>query len=417
MRKYILSPFPYYGGKNRMAGLIVDMLNYRDTSIYIEPFGGACRTLLNKPYHQSEVYYDTGIGLCTFFRIVQNEETCTKLQELLLRTEPSEYEFWKSLKYKANAEKKLLRITTDSLKKYISRIKRNATNVNSINAVRQLRRAILNLDIQGIIDGIMELEPWVDQQERNVLEESLEVYQRFWDIGEELYWDVYEKGREQAEKELKEESGTVTEKQARIEKAGRVSAFEAVENLEEPMEFDLDEKIQLAAATFETFYFSRDGMGLSYSENRGENIRAYCKKIEELGEIGHRMRNVKIFNSDACFLLDKELQKENSYLMNPNVMMYLDPSYLSVEDVETGRKGGKNLGSSYDSSFGLREHKKLLDNIIGAKAKILLSNYDVEPYKSRLTEEKGWHRYEYETKTSVGGTKNNKRVEVLWYNY
>ncbi len=44
-----LSAFNYYGGKARMAPLICDLLDYDTTDIYIEPFGGGARTLLNKP--------------------------------------------------------------------------------------------------------------------------------------------------------------------------------------------------------------------------------------------------------------------------------------------------------------------------------------------------------------------------------
>lgn len=415
MRKHTLSPFPYYGGKGRMADLIADMLNYKDTNVYIEPFGGACRTLLNKPPHQFEMYCDTSIGLCTFFEIVQNEKTCMKLQEQLLSITPSEITFWESLKYKAGIEQTLLSEITKALKKYVLEIKRNSTNLNVINEAKILRKAILNLDIESIICGIGKLKALVGQSERGTLEYVEEVYQMFWKAGETRYWDAYEKGRKRAENEQIKGFEKASEKEARIEKAGRMNAFGVLESLVEPKELNLEESLKLAAATFQTFYLSRDGMGVSYSESRGEDIKAYIRKIDELSNIGMRMKDVSILNN-AWLVLDKELSGGN-YLNNPNVMMYLDPSYLSVADKETGRKGGKNLGSVYDTSFGLKQHEKLVENIKGAKAKILVSNYDVEPYNNNLTEENGWHRYEYETKTTVGGARDNKRTEVLWYNY
>ena len=60
MRTNPLSIVPYYGGKAKMASFIADMLEYKDTSLYIEPFGGGCRTLLNKPRHEKEIYNDKG---------------------------------------------------------------------------------------------------------------------------------------------------------------------------------------------------------------------------------------------------------------------------------------------------------------------------------------------------------------------
>lgn len=65
----VLSPFSFYGGKAKMSSLIVDMLDYNNTDIYIEPFGGACRVLLNKPRHREEIYNDFGAGLYSFFHV------------------------------------------------------------------------------------------------------------------------------------------------------------------------------------------------------------------------------------------------------------------------------------------------------------------------------------------------------------
>ena len=60
--KKVLSPFPYYGGKARMCGRICSLLDYDTTELYIEPFGGGCRTLLNKRRHAEEIYNDFSYG-------------------------------------------------------------------------------------------------------------------------------------------------------------------------------------------------------------------------------------------------------------------------------------------------------------------------------------------------------------------
>ena len=52
MSRKLLSPFGFYGGKSKMAVTICSMIDYNNTDIYIEPFGGACRVLLNKKPHK-----------------------------------------------------------------------------------------------------------------------------------------------------------------------------------------------------------------------------------------------------------------------------------------------------------------------------------------------------------------------------
>ena len=89
--------------------------------------------------------------------------------------------------------------------------------------------------------------------------------------------------------------------------------------------------------------------------------------------------------------------------------MYLDPSYLDPEEE-------KNLGEVYHTSYNYQMHEQLLREItsIDTQAKILISNYDVPLYNQYLC---NWQRIEYETYTSVGSRKGNRRLEVLWKNY
>ena len=53
-----LTLFGYYGGKARLAKYIAELLDYDNTDVYIEPFGGAGSVLLNKPPHKVEIYSD-----------------------------------------------------------------------------------------------------------------------------------------------------------------------------------------------------------------------------------------------------------------------------------------------------------------------------------------------------------------------
>ena len=79
-----ISPFPYYGGKARMAEFIAERLDYDNTNTYVEPFGGAARVLLNKPRHDIEIYNDYSTCLTTFFEVMADEEKTEELIALLL---------------------------------------------------------------------------------------------------------------------------------------------------------------------------------------------------------------------------------------------------------------------------------------------------------------------------------------------
>ena len=67
-----ISIAPYYGGKGRMAHFIADRLNYDDSDIFVTPFGGMCRVLLNKPRHKVECYNDYSAGLTALMRILSD---------------------------------------------------------------------------------------------------------------------------------------------------------------------------------------------------------------------------------------------------------------------------------------------------------------------------------------------------------
>ena len=79
-----ISPFPYYGGKARMAEFIAERLDYDSTSVYIEPFGGAARVLLNKPRHDVEIYSDYSKCLSIFFDVMTDKVKTEELIEKLL---------------------------------------------------------------------------------------------------------------------------------------------------------------------------------------------------------------------------------------------------------------------------------------------------------------------------------------------
>lgn len=67
---WAVSPFPWFGGKQRLARRIVDLLPPH--LVYVEPFGGACAVLLSKPRARLDVYNDRDEGLVNFFRVLRD---------------------------------------------------------------------------------------------------------------------------------------------------------------------------------------------------------------------------------------------------------------------------------------------------------------------------------------------------------
>ena len=76
-----------------MARFIADKLNYDDSHIYIEPFGGACRTLLNKPRHRTEIYNDYGEGVCAVISMLSDPKLSDEFIHGLYETEYSKEQF------------------------------------------------------------------------------------------------------------------------------------------------------------------------------------------------------------------------------------------------------------------------------------------------------------------------------------
>ncbi|MDD5304672.1 MAG: DNA adenine methylase [Elusimicrobia bacterium] len=75
-------PFPWFGGKDRLARAIVDLIPSH--LCYVEPFGGGASVLFAKRPSPLEVYNDLNGGCVLFFRILRDQPGA--LQERLALT-------------------------------------------------------------------------------------------------------------------------------------------------------------------------------------------------------------------------------------------------------------------------------------------------------------------------------------------
>lgn len=369
MTKNVLSIIPYYGGKAKLAPLICDMIDYENTDIYIEPFGGGARVLLNKPRHKRDIYCDSSLGLNALFECLSKNDTALKLIDDLLQTEPSEELFNWALKYRNSFDDDLAQIALDELKAFVKEICYKCNTPKDY-----LKFVRYNLDYDVLHKKMSETE---------------------WEIFLALskkYLDVFNK------------DGV-------INSAG-ISYYD---NLQE-----------LAKATFIVYQLSYSGNGKGISKMKIANVDAYYRAVNNLYETMERLEGIQTVCADAQIAFFKNLfnvkdvADKNTifsmsrYLNDERVMMYLDPSYLKPEDEK------KDLGVKfYKQSWSASQHKAFLKLIRDAKCRILLSNYDLQLYDDYLLDYKNWHRLKIDTTTSFASksSKDNSRTEVIWYNY
>lgn len=427
-----LSIAPYYGGKGRMAHFIADRLNYDDTDIFVTPFGGMCRVLLNKPRHKIECYNDYSSGLTALMSILSDPAKSVEfIHRLDDETTYSEEEFNKQKVIFDYAEKDLEQQERGKL----ARLLRDNDIVSAVT-------------VNSLIDeiGLHPLPPKSPvkaKRKRLVREKTDPVSDPVKDALERLQTHIKDDVifRKRFQIQLENWIGLFRQKRAGIlERSNDIGG-------------DCYSDMDLAIATYVVFQQSRDGMGETWSAEKFKSNAQYKSHVARLFDCAERLEGVEVFQIDAVDFfrefkfIDVNLPDEeidpgflmlNEWINNPRVMMYCDPSYISVEsekkllegiDVDStpclsdaikkkyGDKMPANLGKVYAMSFNYDDQEKFLRCIQKAKCRILVSNYDLQLYNKYLNEDTGWHREEFHTTTGVGGKKDNKRVEVIWYNY
>lgn len=411
----VLSPFPYYGGKAKMSGLICSLLDYDNTNIYIEPYGGGCRTLLNKQRHEQEVYNDFGYGLTTFMSVMTDRDKTEELIERLLAEKPSR-ELFRQLVVDRMAIEDSLNTSTNE---EVSALAMESFRKYHHTLFKKLRGAVQAEQYDRIIAILAEImnckEFELDALEWLRYEHYGKLYRDFWKIVKNTYNEVYEQALEDFtikwnEIIAMEEPTQSIQKlyESHKEQYARQCASNSLndyicDTLNSNEKGTTVRDIDIAFNIFQLYYCSRDGMGVVWSEEKNRNIELYYKAVRNLRNVSERMKNVVITQCDALDLV-------RQYRGNENVMLYLDPSYLKPEDEK------QNLGKVYRMSYGYEAHEKLLREIVSpeTRAKILISNYDVELYNRYLCD---WKKTYYKTFTGVGSKKGNRRIEVLWQNY
>ncbi len=408
MKRETLSICPFYGGKGRMAHFIADRLNYDDSDIFVTPFGGMCRVLLNKPRHEVEFYNDYSSGLTALIGILSNPDTAYQFIHRL--DDETYYDEAVFDHYKAiydNADNDLEEQEYEKLRQLL--IKKE---ICTPFTAKHLLNYILGLETALRGDSVKEGYAKFEQ----VMQDNKSFKGKFQHICKN--WDALY--------QLKEMQGFL------------------------PRPVDMGEYVSdmdLAMATYVVFQQSRSAMGKAWSEQKFKTNAQYKKQITKLYDCAERLEGVGVFQIDALdFFINyqdgiEDIEPDFStlagWMNDPRVMMYCDPSYIDVKDEEEllegididgvdslsdalrerGRREPKNLGRSYSRSFGYAEQEKFVRCIQKARCRVLVSNYDSPLYNKYLNENTGWRKETFETFTSVGSKKDSKRTEAIWYNY
>lgn len=354
-RQERLTLFSYFGGKARFCKEIAELLDYGNTNIYIEPFGGAASVLLNKPTHGTEIYSDVSRGLVALMTYLSDSDKASELIDCLYDTVYSIDCFNECLEYRNSVDDNYLRVRQNAERRRQKELFKKI--LNRIKESRQLKQL---KQLSG--------------------EEQFQFIKKL--IGDK-------------------QNPLLSEEEIAIINLLDIDSFDINENIGA---IDEPDPLKLAVATYVVYSMSRDGMGTAFSASKFHSSEAYYKQIDRLYRVAERLNGVQVIGavSALTYLL------ENSYLNNSSAMFYIDAPYLSADDDE------KNLGICYKGQMEVSDHRLLLETISKSEAKFLISNYDTPVYNEYLGD---WTKVTIDTVTGVGSKKNNKRTECLWYNY
>ena len=131
-RQERLTLFSYFGGKARFCKEIAELLDYGNTNIYIEPFGGAASVLLNKPTHGTEIYSDVSRGLVALMTYLSDPDKAPELIDCLYVTVYSVDCFNECMEYRNSVDDNYLSVRQKTerrkqkelFKKILGRIKK-----------------------------------------------------------------------------------------------------------------------------------------------------------------------------------------------------------------------------------------------------------------------------------------------------
>lgn len=166
------------------------------------------------------------------------------------------------------------------------------------------------------------------------------------------------------------------------------------------------DSLEDAVAFFVNCRQSRSGMMKSFTpitrsrtqRQMNGNVSEWLSAVEGLADVHARLRRVLIENKPAIEVIKSE--------DTPDTLFYCDPPYLHETRVST---------KVYACEMQEKDHRDLLETLLGCKGKVMLSGYASELYDTKLSK---WNRHTFELPNNAAGGKEKRRmIEVLWCNF
>jgi DNA adenine methylase len=149
--------------------------------------------------------------------------------------------------------------------------------------------------------------------------------------------------------------------------------------------------------------FGEASGGFSYSQSytrggREARVNRWYNLPERLAAVAERLKDVRVENMDARKLL-------RMFVNRPATLLYLDPPYF-----------GERVNGYDRDETSEKFHLELLDLCNESHCMILVSAYDNELYRSKLTKDRGWTYKSIDATTRGAHGKSVSRTEILWIN-
>jgi len=145
--------------------------------------------------------------------------------------------------------------------------------------------------------------------------------------------------------------------------------------------------------------FSRGGYSWRISQHRTQSTAGrYLSAVDRLTDVHERLRGVQVDHADWSVMLNR--------YDHPDTLFYLDPPYVQ------STRSGYIEGDRYRHEMTDDDHIRLVDRLLVAEAKVMLSGYDNDIY--RLLDEAGWSRHTFTTHIAAKQTDKPERTEAVW---
>ncbi len=296
-----LNVVTYYGGKASLCDEISSQIEYLNSKVYIEMFGGGANILLNKPEHTYEIYNEIDTGVYTLFKMLSNWDDGWELYYRLCNTAYNRDVFEKNLSIREKYIMGRFECIGHAQYRYIKRLE-NKYGYNLIRAYKKLGgmdkkimekiQGFKTLNYEELQEGIWFLNEnnkymaGIEKEADDISEGTIYILKR---LSEKGY--ASETAEQTASKEYEELMKLLSGQVSPLRKCIQCDEIlKKLENLKMPKitdkadigavrclikqvyeklyRYDMDKKpctieeeMELAAATFIVFNMSRNGMG------------------------------------------------------------------------------------------------------------------------------------------------------------